>query len=824
MFQDFLWLVVGSPWPALHSLLWMLVVMTLTLSRPVIADGASDSMGMVLQRVNYGVMFKENANLILTQENWLHTFHIVLPKRVKPTSVSRCSDNTSMCHVINNMSMFLHALHVETYHHLSTTLSAIKTLIPQTNLIKNKRKTRSLLPFIGSLSKGLFGTATMDDVNMLAGHINELNRRTSKLALAMEQHGKRLSSFMSLMDNRTSNLIEGLKVNSLKIDALARTFSKNLIQVEYAMSNISVIMLQQVTKATNVRSTFDKLLSATESLIEGKISPFLIPKGKMNSVIGKINQILQKSYKGFFLTHTDPSFFYSNAQFVYARSYSNIYITIKFPISAHKLPLQLYKVISLPVPVNRTSSHATQLLSLPSYIAVTNHHDHFVSLEPSQLVNCVHGKTILCNFNIPLTPITVPDCTMAIFANNVKQVHKLCDFRFVPHLLKPNIIELSPTSVLLYNIKNIALDCPEEKKVIPGCAFCIFTVPCKCSLSTSTLYYAPRLVDCYKSPSNLTTLHPLNLALLQHFFDDTKLGSLFGDTTFPSPINLSVPQFRIYNHSFNEVLANDKKFHLSLRKMSEAARNDQVIFSNLAEPLIDGEITIPDDWPDTNAIMIFVTMGVATISLIFCVYSFCKMRKMATALLVLQQTAKARSATLPSFIYDSKDQMHSIETDMSNTLKLELSYTHAIIAICCFVFVVLATCAIIVYRSKRTQGTTLLLEMTSGGYCATVPLVHLNLCPSYWHISKPTIKNLDISSFPWCKLYATWSPFLITNKASGQTIHVPSTVTVSWFTYYKLSRIFQQPFCAYVLVTHQGFYSVLNKGNTGISCLSLDDI
>ena len=71
---------------------------------------------------------------------------------------------------------------------------------------------------------------------------------------------------------------------------------------------------------------------------------------------------------------------------------------------------------------------------------------------------------ILCNFNIPLTPIAVPDCTMALFANNVKQVHKLCDFRFVPHLLKPNIVELSPTSVLLYNIKNLALDCPKEKK------------------------------------------------------------------------------------------------------------------------------------------------------------------------------------------------------------------------------------------------------------------------------------------------------------------------------------------------------------------------
>ena len=302
------------------------------------------------------------------------------------------------------------------------------------------------------------------------------------------------------------------------------------------------------------------------------------------------------------------------------------------------------------------------------------------------------------------------------------------------------------------------------------------------------------------------------------------MGSLFGDTTFPVPISLSVPQFRLYNHSFNKVLANDKKFHLSLRKMSEAAKNDQVIFFNLAEPLLDGEISIPAAWPDTNAIMIFATMGVAVVSLVLGIFSFCKMRKMAKTFLVLQQTMKAKASTVPTFIYKGVEQDQSNQANTSDTLILELSWMHAILVLCGFVLLLVITCVIIMCRSKRKQGTTILLVITSGGYCATVPLVHLNLCPSYWRISKPIIDNLDVSNFPFCTLYATWSPFIITNKASGQTIHVPNSVNISWFTYYKLSKIFQQPFCAYILVMHQGFYSVLSENNTGTSCLELDEM
>lgn len=54
--------------------------------------------------------------------------------------------------------------------------------------------------------------------------------------------------------------------------------------------------------------------------------------------------------------------------------------------------------------------------------------------------------------------------------------------------------------------------------------------------------------------------------------------------------------------------------------MAEAAKKDETIFKQLSKPLIDGLINIPSSWPDTNAILIFTTMGGTVVSLIFCVF------------------------------------------------------------------------------------------------------------------------------------------------------------------------------------------------------------
>ena len=62
--------------------------------------------------------------------------------------------------------------------------------------------------------------------------------------------------------------------------------------------------------------------------------------------------------------------------------------------------------------------------------------------------------------------------------------------------------------------------------------------------------------------------HPVNLALLQRFFNDTSLKHVDGDTLFENPLKAETPAFRIHNHTMTYIIAHDRKAHLSLQKMA----------------------------------------------------------------------------------------------------------------------------------------------------------------------------------------------------------------------------------------------------------------
>lgn len=354
-------------------------------------------------------------------------------------------------------------------------MESIQVLLPNVDLSppQRRRQTRSLLPFVGSLSKSLFGTVTMDDVNILASHINMLTKHTNQMTNLLVQHSDHLSSFMKLTDSRMNNLKNGIRNNAYAISPLATKLA-NVSELEASFVNISEVLLNQVNKVTVYKNKMNRLVAAVQTLIEGKLSPFLISKSTIGHTINQITHLLRKSYHGFHLVHTDPSFFYSKGKFLYARHKSNLYITLKFPISSQTSSMKLFKVISLPVPISNTSGQATQLLSIPDYLAVSTHHDSYVQLKSKDLINCIHSDTVVCNTNYALTPYTTNSCVLALYSNNVKAVHKLCNFRYLQNYNpQTNIIEITSTSVLVYHSSQLTLDCPSEQKILPGCHFCI---------------------------------------------------------------------------------------------------------------------------------------------------------------------------------------------------------------------------------------------------------------------------------------------------------------------------------------------------------------
>jgi hypothetical protein len=66
--------------------------------------------------------------------------------------------------------------------------------------------------------------------------------------------------------------------------------------------------------------------------------------------------------------------------------------------------------------------------------------------------------------------------------NNKSLIKHSCNFRFLTDILKPQIIEISATSVLIYKIPQFKLQCTNNTRHVQGCSFCIFTIPCHCAL------------------------------------------------------------------------------------------------------------------------------------------------------------------------------------------------------------------------------------------------------------------------------------------------------------------------------------------------------
>ena len=199
-----------------------------------------------------------------------------------------------------------------------------------------------------------------------------------------------------------------------------------------------------------------------------KVSLFLLPESIIHQTIKEIQTILHEKYPGFYLTLKSPPDIYKSSRFIFTRQDSKVYITVKFPMSPHSKPLSLFCVLSFPVPVNATSDHATQILDLPEYFALTHDLQFYTTFQGNELLHCIKEKHLSCKFNKVLSPQTHTTCIMALFGNDKTLVQKHCDFRFHLNHLSAQIVELSKSTILVYQSKMLKLNCKKDRKMIKG--------------------------------------------------------------------------------------------------------------------------------------------------------------------------------------------------------------------------------------------------------------------------------------------------------------------------------------------------------------------
>ena len=490
---------------------------------------------------------------------------------------------------------------------------------------------------------------------------------------------------------------------------------------------------------------------------------------------------------------------------MYARNGTNLYVSIKLPISHFQKSFKKYQIKSLPVPVNATfpPPHATQLLDLPSYFVISHDQQYYATLNPADLNNCVGQEPIYCKTNFPLIPVTTKSCLLALFANDKDQVISKCDFRFVHDIIQPHVIKISSHSVVLYRTSLVAMECANDHKMVKGCDFCIFNIPCKCSISPSTFYMASSLAGCHLHDKSANIMHPVNLALLQHFFDASFVKNIFADTTFQTAVNVSIPNMKFFSHDMSDVIAADKKAHLSLAKLAKARKNDAVIFQSLSEPLLDGTISLDDNWPSVDNILIYCSIGMIILLTIVSFGVVLKLRKVAIILATLQhsKSSTAMVTKVPSFIYEKSPP--ASEENFTD-LNIELSFDHANFILLWIMILFLMIWIVKLYKSRRTS--KLFLEVTNESQNVFIEIMALPICQTCFKVHVPfDINNLMVHETFKPTLTVSWSNFSVQNLTTNQIVSVPHEIPISIFTAIKLHKILQQPYHVFVYQKHHSY-------------------
>ena len=163
-------------------------------------------------------------------------------------------------------------------------------------------------------------------------------------------------------------------------------------------------------------------------------------------------------------------------------------------------------------------------------------------------------------------------------------------------------------------------------------------------------------------------------------------------------------------------------------------------------------MSLDPDWFSTTHIMLFATMGIVATCLIVLILMFMRLRKLTIMFHVLQSSVgRVNANSVPSFHYKASVTQSSTDSSLFNNLQLSLEHGIFVVTALTLLIILLY----VVYKClNKPKPNTLLLELTSGGWCVFISVKCLPLCPSYWDVHLPSsIQSIDVQGILFPTVY-----------------------------------------------------------------------
>ena len=165
----------------------------------------------------------------------------------------------------------------------------------------------------------------------------------------MVRHEKHLASFMETVDNRFNNIVREIKSNHDALQYITMELQEAVVENTYI--NVMALLTSQINQSSILNQSLEEIKLGVHDLVQGSISPFVIPHYMLQRAIIDIEHILSSKFGNVKLLSATPASIYKHSSFLYARDGTSLYVTIKFPVGTYTGNLVLYKVMVFPVPV-----------------------------------------------------------------------------------------------------------------------------------------------------------------------------------------------------------------------------------------------------------------------------------------------------------------------------------------------------------------------------------------------------------------------------------------------------------------------------------------
>ena len=115
---------------------------------------------------------------------------------------------------------------------------------------------------------------------------------------------------------------------------LHKKLPNSLLNSKKSVENYHLFHSKRMNDSSEINKYLEEIIIGVHELMKGKLSPFLVPPHVLKHTICQIQIILIRKSKFFFfyLTHTNPTHYYSNANILYTRQHS-LNLGLKFSIT-----------------------------------------------------------------------------------------------------------------------------------------------------------------------------------------------------------------------------------------------------------------------------------------------------------------------------------------------------------------------------------------------------------------------------------------------------------------------------------------------------------